>query len=123
MIEPKWVSGDFIPQKFADALVEENIAGLLIEKEATVEDLHNQHPNLMCKVSNDILSLQAQLTGQTKICALGPNTGEEINTLESMPFFFSNHTEITVGSIKSCIAQSRGNNPATLGETLLDVLK
>jgi hypothetical protein len=42
-----------------------NIAGLLIEKEATVEDLHNQHPNLMHKISNDILSLQAQLTGQT----------------------------------------------------------
>jgi hypothetical protein len=41
------------------------IAGLLIEKEATVEDLHNQHPNLMHKISNDILSLQAQLTGQT----------------------------------------------------------
>jgi hypothetical protein len=35
----------------------------LIEKEATVEDLHNQHPNLMHKISNDILSLQAQLTG------------------------------------------------------------
>jgi hypothetical protein len=101
-----------------------NIAGLLIEKEATVEDLHNQHPNLMHKISNDILSLQAQLTGQTfdtqkleqsiiqatKICALGPNTGEEINTLESMPFFFSNHTEITVGLIKLCVAQSRGNN-------------
>jgi Skp family chaperone for outer membrane proteins len=33
--------------------------------EATVEDLHNQHPNLMHKISNDILSLQAQLTGQT----------------------------------------------------------
>jgi hypothetical protein len=30
MIEPKWVSGDFIPQKFADALVEENIAGLTL---------------------------------------------------------------------------------------------
>jgi hypothetical protein len=28
MIEPKWVSGDFIPQKLADVLVEENIAGL-----------------------------------------------------------------------------------------------
>ena len=28
MIETKWVSGDFIPQKLADVLVEENIAGL-----------------------------------------------------------------------------------------------
>jgi hypothetical protein len=28
MIEPKWVSGDFIPQQLADVLVEENIAGL-----------------------------------------------------------------------------------------------
>jgi hypothetical protein len=27
MIEPKWVSGDFIPQQLADVLVEENIAG------------------------------------------------------------------------------------------------
>ena len=26
-IEPKWVSGDFIPQQLADVLVEENIAG------------------------------------------------------------------------------------------------
>jgi hypothetical protein len=25
-------------------------------------------------------------------------------------FFFSNHTEITVGLIKLCVAQSRGNN-------------
>jgi hypothetical protein len=28
MIEPKWVSGDFIPQQLADVIVEENIAGL-----------------------------------------------------------------------------------------------
>ena len=28
MIEPKWVSGDFIPQQLADVLVEGNIAGL-----------------------------------------------------------------------------------------------
>jgi hypothetical protein len=28
MIEPKWVSGDFIPQQLADVLVEENIVGL-----------------------------------------------------------------------------------------------
>jgi hypothetical protein len=28
MIEPKWVSGDFIPKQLADVLVEENIAGL-----------------------------------------------------------------------------------------------
>ena len=28
----------------------------------------------------------------------GPATGEAINGLASMPFFFSNHTEITVGS-------------------------
>jgi hypothetical protein len=28
MIEPKWVSGDFIPQQLADVLVEKNIAGL-----------------------------------------------------------------------------------------------
>jgi hypothetical protein len=35
-----------------------NIAGLLIEKKATVEDLHNQHPNLMLssKVGRDKLN-------------------------------------------------------------------
>jgi hypothetical protein len=27
MIEPKWASGDFIPQQLADVLVEENIEG------------------------------------------------------------------------------------------------
>jgi hypothetical protein len=27
MIEPKWVSGDFLPKQLADVLVEENIAG------------------------------------------------------------------------------------------------
>ena len=37
MIEPKWVSGDFIPQKFADALVEENIAGLTESDESDDE--------------------------------------------------------------------------------------
>ncbi len=42
-----------------------NIAGLAIEKGATVDDLRNQHPDLMRHVSNDILALQAQLTGQT----------------------------------------------------------
>ncbi|SFV86779.1 hypothetical protein MNB_SUP05-SYMBIONT-4-1048 [hydrothermal vent metagenome] len=42
-----------------------NIAGLLIEKNATVDDLRNQHLDLMRHVSNDILTLQTQLTGQT----------------------------------------------------------
>jgi hypothetical protein len=35
--KPKWVSGDFIPQKFADALVEENIAGLTESDESDDE--------------------------------------------------------------------------------------
>ncbi|QKQ24741.1 hypothetical protein HUE58_06600 [Candidatus Ruthia endofausta] len=42
-----------------------NITGLAIEKGATVNDLRNQHLDLMRHVSNDILALQAQLTGQT----------------------------------------------------------
>jgi hypothetical protein len=83
-----------------------NIAGLAIETGSTVDELRNNHLKLMRDVSSDILKLQSALT----ICALGPNAGEEINTLESMPFFFSNHTEITVGLIKLCVAQSRGNN-------------
>ena len=37
MIEPKWVSGDFIPQKFAVVLVEENIAGLTESDESDDE--------------------------------------------------------------------------------------
>jgi hypothetical protein len=37
MIEPKWVSGDFIPQKLADVLVEENIAGLTESNESDDE--------------------------------------------------------------------------------------
>jgi hypothetical protein len=78
-----------------------NIAGLAIETDSTVDELRNNHLKLMRDVSSDILKLQSALTG---------NTGEEINTLESMPFFFSNHTEITVGLIKLCVAQSRGNN-------------
>ena len=36
MIEPKWVSGDFIPQ-LADVLVEENIAGLTESDESDDE--------------------------------------------------------------------------------------
>ena len=37
MIEPKWVSGDFIPQKLADVLVDENIAGLTESDESDDE--------------------------------------------------------------------------------------
>ena len=37
MIEPKWVSGHFIPQKLADVLVEENIAGLTESDESDDE--------------------------------------------------------------------------------------
>jgi hypothetical protein len=37
MIEPKWVSGDFIPQQLADVLVEENIAGLTESDESDGE--------------------------------------------------------------------------------------
>ena len=36
MIEPKWVSGDFIPQQLAD-LVQENIAGLTESDESDDE--------------------------------------------------------------------------------------
>jgi hypothetical protein len=39
MIEPKWVSGDFIPQQLADVLVEENIAGLT-ESDESYYDAH-----------------------------------------------------------------------------------
>jgi hypothetical protein len=37
MVEPKWVSGDFIPQQLADVLVEENIAGLTESDESDDE--------------------------------------------------------------------------------------
>jgi hypothetical protein len=37
MIEPKWVSGDFIPQQLADVLVEENIVGLTESDESDDE--------------------------------------------------------------------------------------
>ena len=37
MIEPKWVSGDFIPQQLADDLGEENIAGLTESDESDDE--------------------------------------------------------------------------------------
>jgi hypothetical protein len=37
MIEPKWVSGDFIPQQLADVLVEANIAGLTESDESDDE--------------------------------------------------------------------------------------
>jgi hypothetical protein len=37
MIEPKWVSGDFIPQQLADVLVDENIAGLTESDESDDE--------------------------------------------------------------------------------------
>ena len=37
MIEPTWVSGDFIPQQLADVLVEENIAGLTESDESDDE--------------------------------------------------------------------------------------
>jgi len=37
MIEPKWVSGDFIPRQLADVLVEENIAGLTESDESDDE--------------------------------------------------------------------------------------
>lgn len=42
-----------------------NIAGLVIKPNANVDDLRNQHLDLMRHVSNDILALQTQLTGQT----------------------------------------------------------
>jgi hypothetical protein len=69
--------------------------------------LKNNHPVYPITRATDIDELRSLID---PICALGPNAGEEINTLESMPFFFSNHTEITVGLIKLCVAQSRGNN-------------
>ena len=37
MIEPKWVSSDFILQQLADVLVEENIAGLIESDESDDE--------------------------------------------------------------------------------------
>jgi hypothetical protein len=37
MIEPKWMSGDFIPQQLADVLVEKNIAGLTESDESDDE--------------------------------------------------------------------------------------
>jgi hypothetical protein len=40
MIEPKWVIGDFIPQKLADVLVEENIAGLT-ESDESDDEYHD----------------------------------------------------------------------------------
>lgn len=42
-----------------------NIAGLAIKSNANIDDLRNQHLDLMHHVSNDILALQIQLTGQT----------------------------------------------------------
>jgi hypothetical protein len=42
-----------------------NIAGISIEPNATVDTLRNQHLDLMRNVSNDILTLQTQLTKQT----------------------------------------------------------
>ena len=37
MIEPKWVSGEFIPQQLSNVLVEENIAGLTESDESDDE--------------------------------------------------------------------------------------
>ena len=37
MIEPKWMSSDFIPQQLADVLVEENIEGLTESDESDDE--------------------------------------------------------------------------------------
>ncbi len=42
-----------------------NIAGLAIEKDATVDDLRNQYLDLMRDVSGDVLRLQGALTGKT----------------------------------------------------------
>ncbi len=42
-----------------------NIAGLAIEAGATVNDLHNNHLELMREVSSDVLNLQSALTGKT----------------------------------------------------------
>jgi len=42
-----------------------NIAGLIIEPGANVNDLRNNHLSLMRDVSKDVLILQAQLTGQS----------------------------------------------------------
>ena len=41
-----------------------NIAGIAIEPGANVDDLRNHHLPLMREVSKDVLTLQAQLTGQ-----------------------------------------------------------
>jgi len=41
-----------------------NIAGLVIEPGANVDDLRNNHLSLMRDVSKDVLTLQTQLTGQ-----------------------------------------------------------
>jgi hypothetical protein len=37
MMEPKWMSGDFIPQQLANVLVEENIADLTESDESDDE--------------------------------------------------------------------------------------
>ena len=42
-----------------------NIAGLAIEPGANVDDLRNNHLDLMRNVSKDVLTLQTQLTGQS----------------------------------------------------------
>ncbi|MCS5591996.1 MAG: hypothetical protein NZ775_05695 [Gammaproteobacteria bacterium] len=42
-----------------------NITGIAIEPGANVDDLRNNHLELMREVSKDVLTLQAQLTGQT----------------------------------------------------------
>jgi ketopantoate reductase len=42
-----------------------NITGIAIEPGANVDDLRNNHLELMREVSKDVLTLQSQLTGQT----------------------------------------------------------
>ena len=55
MIEPKWVSGDFIPKQLADVLVEENIAGLT-ESDASddeFDDVYTRWLMVMRKTSEN----------------------------------------------------------------------
>ena len=52
MIEPKWVSGDLIPQHLADVLVEENIAGLT-ESDESDDEFDNVLYSLIDGVEED----------------------------------------------------------------------
>ena len=52
MIEPKWASGDFIPQQLADVLVEENIEGLT-ESDESDDEFDNVLYSLIDGVEED----------------------------------------------------------------------